>query len=407
VLLLESTYIALKEIRANKIRSFLSVLGIIIGIVALVVMMAIMAGVESQWVDYIDHRGGIRKATIRSITPVVDGEKREDLFHELTLDDVYAIKRRKRIVEYVSPEIKKNLLIQYQGRRYYPPVAGANRDTLGLNRLNISQGRPISEEDLLRVRNVCVIGTAIRDYLFGYNQNPVGKIIDIEGHLFEVVGLIDKNVIMRGKRNIIGWKNLYVYIPLTVWQNTIDPDSTIKSIHYSVIDRRKIARAKKEIMRIIAQNHQMVEDIQIETQLESLKGATKSLNNMKIGYSLIAGISLVVGGIGIMNVMMASISQRITEIGIRKAVGARSRDIGVQFLIESVLVSVIGGIVGIVSSIGIVIAIKAVVSSSQLLVQAEALMLAAFFSLLVGIGSGIYPAIKAASLNPIQALRFQ
>ena len=408
MLLKECVLIGLKELWANKVRSFLSVLGIIIGIIALVTMMAIMTGMERYWLAYINEMGGMKMATITSKTPVVDGHERKDLKRPLTLDDAELIKRQKSLVRYVSSEAKTVKRVSFGGGRAdFIQITGGTRDTLDVNRQRLASGRPITDEDITRVRNVCVIGTAIRDSLFGPRVNPVGQDIEIEGQLFEVIGLLEKNVLMRRKKNLLRRKNRVIYVPLSVLQKQFEEEKAISEIRYVVHRRKDISRALREIERLIDQNHRMAGDFEIKTQEERYLESKKSIRTMKLSFSFIAGISLIVGGIGIMNIMIASVAQRVVEIGVRKAVGARPKDILHQFLVESVMISALGGLLGILGSFIVVFIIGGVMKDMQPIVGPDAVILAAAFSILVGVCFGVYPAFKASRLNPIEALRFQ
>jgi ABC-type antimicrobial peptide transport system permease subunit len=408
MLLKECAIVGLKELWANKVRSFLSALGIIIGIISLVVMMAIMGGIEKTWLDYIEQSGGLTKATVNPVVPTVNGLPREDLKHDLTLEDAALIKKQKNFIQWVSPEISDYKEVGYRGRKwFYAEVIGGNRDSLAIGRQQLTAGRLISEADVRLARNVCILGSEAKKELFGTHANPLGKTVEIEGLLFQVVGALEANVSLRQGQNILDWKNKMVYVPITVFWEKWDKKAKIQAIHYVTRGKKDISRAKKEILRLLSQKHGMAGDIEIETMEESYQQSKKSLKNMKVGFSLIAGISLIVGGIGIMNIMIASIAQRVKEIGIRKAIGAKSRDILTQFLLESVIVSAIGGILGILSSLAVVGLVSLFSKDSKPVILPGALIFSWTFSLVIGTVFGVYPAMKASKLDPIKALRYQ
>lgn len=401
----ECGLIAFKELWANKVRSFLSVLGIIIGMIAFLLMAAIMAGIEKTWTDYVEAEGVLEKGSLVSQDPVLNGKNRPDLKRALTFDDEELI-RRHPLVRVASAEAMRYAPISYGRNKAYESVIGGSVPIIDLHKHALARGRLFTQDDGDRSRNVCVIGDNIREVLFG-NEDPLGKTITISENVFEVVGVLKKKQILDRGKNIIEYKNKTVFIPIRVFMIKLGPNANIDQVHFLVKDRRQLAAAKREIGRVVDESRRRAGDTKVVTQEEQFLKSKKSFESMRISFSLIAAVSLIVGGVGIMNIMIASIAQRVKEIGIRKSVGARIRDIMIQFLMESVVIGISGGILGIVLFFGISAAIMAFVKDMSLVIRPEALGLAIIFSLAVGALSGIYPALKASRLDPIQALRYQ
>lgn len=403
MLLKECVAIGIKELLANKVRSLLSVLGIIIGVISLIVMMAIMSGMQHLWLSYINQLGGMERISVNTKVPVVNGESREDLKQDLSLADAKGV-AEEDWVELVSAEIQFSQTVSYQGKkRYFEKIIAGNRDTLILHKQKVAQGRGISDEDMLKKNNVCVLGSTVSVRHFGPNSNPVGELLEIGGQSFQVIGLLKKQELISRKKNILESKNGLIFIPSSTAQAKLT-QLPIQNIEFTVRDKKDLAQAKKRIALLLAKNHRVEGDVEIVTQEEKFAQSMKSLQNMKLGFSFIAGISLVVGGIGIMNIMIASITQRIREIGIRKAVGAKPADILTQFLMESVIISSFGGVIGIAGSF-LTVGVMRFFSETPPVITAASVLLATSFSFLVGVFFGIYPAYKAAQLDPIKALR--
>ena len=325
----------------------------------------------------------------------------------------------------------------------------------------IHYGRMFNEIDDEMARNVCVIGTGVRDELFGSPEdigeeiNPVGETININGQLFTVIGMFDHyeseqerkerelaklqpKQAATGPKRSRGWngrggsfafrmKNNTLLMPLnTVWMkfraagagaskssstaaNTVNvPDPRLSVLEVKIADVDHINIALQQIRNVLMATHKGIEDFSFRTQEEWAENINTFIHNARMSGGIIAGISLLVGGIGIMNIMLASISERVREIGIRKAVGAATEDVFVQILVESIVIAVLGGLVGLIASYGLV---RLIVSFSPTdnapIITITAMAIAFFFSACVGIVAGLFPAFKAARLDPIQALRYE
>ncbi len=452
-----------REIWAHKFRSLLTMLGIILGVSSLVAMSALVSGMEKGAREALIAIGGLEKIRVEAQEIPVEQRHLSDQAVGITINDVYALEESAKLVSELSPEMQLFATFTANGKRFRPwnclgvwPVAAE------LNEHVIRFGRMLTDVDDEMARSVCVIGTATRDALWGspeetgHDLDPVGKTVFINGVPFTVVGMfqfyeserdrkmrelaqaqgghgkaIKRN---RGSRRSSGggafaFKNQTVYLPLnTVWMKfrsgatyaainaaggagtatgaTGDPRLSGLELKIRSVD--VLPEALQQVQNVLMFTHHGIEDFTFRTQEDWAEQIKTFVHNARMSGGLIAGISLLVGGIGIMNIMLASISERVREIGIRKSVGASTFDIFVQILIESVAIAMLGGLAGLATSVGLVHLISSFSPTDNApIITFTALAIAFGFSVLVGVLAGIFPAIKAARLNPIQALRYE
>lgn len=416
----------LRELQANKVRSLLSMSGIILGVASLVAMVTVVQGMVGNFRQFVDAMGGIEKITVDKQALPKEQEHLAELSEGLTMRDVEQIKATIPIIRYVSPEVRVGYeKIVWEGREVNTVINGVTPDWLPVAKrwVNPSEGRFISDLDILHKTDVCVLGSAIVAELFPPNVDPLGKVIRVKGKRFIIIGLLN-NIEAQGMeiRSASGkgkgsggmwrWRNSGVYIPISTASSKFIGNDRLSGLGLQVATGDDLNYAVEQVERTLLQTHNGLKDFTLTTNEQTLEDFRKTEVAFKLSLGGVAGISLFVGGIGIMNVMLASINERIREIGVRKAVGARGSDLFLQFLSEAAVISVLGGLIGLVVSMGIVSIMNyvlmqavptGVVSKFDWIIMLQGLS----FSVVVGLIAGVYPAIRAASLDPIEALRHE
>ena len=407
----ECFIMAFKALLANKMRSLLTMLGIIIGVGAVIVMVALGTGVKESITNSIASLGSNMLIVSPAATNNGGVRGAAGSNTKLKYDDAKAIKDRIKNIDYVSPSVASSYQIVNGRSNWNSSVQGVTPEYMAIRSLEVVSGSYISINDMDKRNRVAVLGATVATELFG-TDNPVGSNIRINNAPYMVIGVLSK----KGQSAMGQDQDDVVYIPLTTAQERLLGITHVQSINIQVSTAEKMTQVQSEVTSLLRSRHRIREggddDFKVNnlTSLMELVDQQTAMITALLGS--IAAISLVVGGIGIMNIMMVSVTERTREIGIRKALGATFKAIMTQFLIESVVISVVGGFIGVIAAFGICFIINSLgleMSGSPFKTSITVLPIVVSFIFSVGIGLffGIYPARKAAKLDPIEALRYE
>jgi putative ABC transport system permease protein len=398
--------IAIRALVRNKLRAFLTMLGIIIGVASVIAMLAIgegsKANIRSQMssmgtnmvmvMTNFQRRGGVSLGSSSSTA--------------LKYSDVEAIRRDVTSVSGVSPEVRASGQVIYSNQNTQTTIYGVSEEYLNIKKLEIKSGRIFNTNEVKGMSKVCILGQTVVKNLFGAGADPVGLSIRIQKLPFVIIGVLKS----KGESGMGQDQDDLILAPYTTVQRRLAAIDYINGIYASAITEEKSSKAISEITEALRRSHKLKEssenDFRVMSQSELIATVSSITEMLTILLGAIAGISLLVGGIGIMNIMFVSVTERTREIGLRMSIGGRGKDILKQFLVESILLSVLGGTVGVI--FGYIIA-KGAGSLMKIvpIVQVQTVVLAFTVCFAIGVFFGWYPARKAANLNPIDALRYE
>lgn len=398
---------ALRSLMSNRTRSLLTMLGIIIGVGAVITMVAIGLGASMQVEEAISNFGSNLLIVMPAPPNSTGARGAAGSGFSLTLDDSYAIAEDTFYVARTAPEVNASVQVIYGNSNWNTSVTGSTPDIMQIRNWTMASGVMFTEQDVRSGTKVCVIGQTVAKELFGY-ADPIDATIRIRNVPFRVIGMTTK----KGANSWGQDQDDFILIPVTTAQHRLSRsganNNSVRRINVQAKDEHSVELAEKEIITLLRQRHKLTEgmdnDFTIRNMTEVEENMTNTVNVMSILLGSVASISLLVGGIGIMNIMLVSVSERTREIGIRMAVGARPSNVRVQFLTESVVLSFLGGAIGILIGVGISKAVT-IFFGWITVISPHSIVLAAGFSAFVGILFGLWPAWKASNLDPIEALR--
>ena len=404
--------IALRAIAANKMRSFLTALGIIIGVASVITMLAIGQGSKRSIQANISQMG----SNMIMIHPGQDmrGGVRQDAssMETLKLTDYQTLKDECNYIKGISPVVTSSGQFIYGNNNTQSTIYGVNTEYLGIRQLSVSDGECFTDQDIKSSAKVCILGQTVVDYLFPNGGDPIGKVVRFNSIPFRVVGVLKK----KGYNSMGMDQDDLVLAPYSTVMKRILAQTYLGEIQASAITEGVTEQAVNEMTQILRRTHKLKNatdtsdadenDFNIRSQEELSSMLNSTTNMLTILLGCVAGISLIVGGIGIMNIMYVSVTERTREIGLRMSVGARGVDILNQFLIEAILLSVTGGLIGIILGVAASYAVK-LIANWPIYIELWTILMSFAVCTFTGVFFGWYPAKKAAMLDPIEAIRYE
>lgn len=405
-----SVRVALRSLIANKLRSGLTMLGIIIGVAAVIALVAAGAGAQAQVTERFESLGSNMLVISPGTMSFRGMSQGSASAQSLTNDDVQAIAHLASAVSAIAPEYSIfGQQVVYGNKNTQTTVLGVTPEYLAVHNWQVDQGRFIESLDHASQAKVVVLGATVAEELFGETLvDPLGKTVKIKRQNYQIVGLLTS-------KGVGGFQNLddQAFIPLSTAQLKFGGagNTSLGAINVQVISADKMEWAQAELAAILRARHGLAQgqsdDFTVQDQTQIVETMQDVMGTFTVLLGSIAAISLLVGGIGVMNIMLVSVTERTREIGIRKAVGAKRRDIMLQFLVEAMALAFLGGLVGVLAGYGGAQVVTPLMGGARALVTPDSVIMALSVSIAVGLFFGLYPASRAAALNPIDALRFE
>jgi putative ABC transport system permease protein len=398
--------IALSALQRNKMRAFLTMLGIIIGVASVISMLAIGQGSKKSIQDQVSSMGSNMLTVMPGQQQFGGVQMGNTSSKNLTMNDMDALKTRGTAISKISPEVRSSGQAIFGNENTPTTIYGTNNDYLDIRKVSVESGRKFTNKEIESYAKVCLIGKTVITNLFGENADPVGRVIRFNKIPIKIIGVLTE----KGQSTFGQDQDDLIIAPYTTVQKRILAINYVQSIYASAVSEAMAPAAKTEMEEILRAKHKLAEDedndFTIRSQDELIKTFTSISDMLTLLLGAIAGISLLVGGIGIMNIMYVSVTERTREIGLRMSIGGRGKDILLQFLTESILLSVIGGIIGILLGFAAASGVAALMGW-PVIVQPQSVILSFMVCTVIGIFFGWYPARKAANLDPIDALRYE
>lgn len=400
--------VAFRALNNNKMRCFLTMLGIIIGVSSVIIMMAIghgsKVGIKKQISEMgsnmvMIHPGNMKKGGV---------SQSASSMQVLKMKDYQDLKNESKYITAISPNVSANGQLVFGSNNHPSSLTGCNEDYLDIRQYKVESGEMFSQSDITTAAKVCVVGKTVVDKLFTNGEEPIGQTIRFGSIPFTIIGVLKS----KGYNSMGQDQDDCVIAPYTTVQKRVLAITYLQGIVASAVSEQLTDKAVDEMRTILRRNHKItttdedLDDFEIRSQEELTSMMTSVTDTLTILLSCVAGISLIVGGIGIMNIMYVSVTERIREIGLRMSVGARSRDILSQFLVEAIILSVAGGMIGIL--FGVMICVLLMVATSwTIVIQLSSILISFGVCSVIGIFFGWYPAKRAANLDPIEAIRYE
>jgi len=398
--------IAVRALVRNRLRAILTMLGIIIGVASVIAMLALGEGSKRSMRDEMSKMGTNMIMVMPNFQRRGGVSLGSSSSNAMKMSDVVALRNEATAIAAVSPEVRASGQIIYSNQNTQTTVYGVSEEYMGIKKLTIKNGRLFNAQELKSMAKVCILGQTVVTNLFGAGADPVGLSIRIKNLPFLIIGVLEE----KGESGMGQDQDDQIIAPYTTVQRRLAAIDYINGIYASAVSEEKGPKAQAEVAEILRRTHKLKDseenNFRVMSQSELIATVSSITNILTILLGAIASISLLVGGIGIMNIMFVSVTERTREIGLRMSIGGRSRDILKQFLVESIILSVMGGLLGIL--LGYLIAKGAgSLMNTEAYIQTKAVMLAFVVCFAIGVFFGWYPARKASNLNPIDALRYE